>query len=459
MSSEQNIHNYVVTNQKYSAPMRRIRLFSVTMISIVLLASCGDDNGFQEPIDVPTAQAQFFNAVVDSPNLRITGEGSLAAQTSYGSVSTIVRAIPQADRQYQVNYLLDSNEVNLFSSVTQIDINNFQTIVLTGTMAAAAPVVINTPPFDFAEDSTEARLTFLNASPGLDTATVTLTNPIAENQTITMPYAVATEKITTTASENMTLEVRDVDGNLLFASGAFELAARSEQVFALIDYFGPGLQTVQLVNVNSPNFFPQRTLPIQVRSLNLIADRGPVDFLINDAPLASNQNFSDIGQYQDAAIGDNKLAVTALGDPTDELFSTTENLNKGRFVTFGVSGLVNDISHTTSLDDRRPVATHARMTITHLSPTFSTNIDIYVLPTERNVSNSFPLINGMDRNTTFSGELSPGTYNVSITTAGTNDTLVGPTRIDLEPASYYTLVIADSDGGGAPITLQFFDDF
>ncbi|MFB0969542.1 MAG: hypothetical protein QMB04_08590, partial [Pseudomonadales bacterium] len=106
-----------------------------------------------------------------------------------------------------------------------------------------------------------------------------------------------------------------------------------------------------------------------------------------------------------------------------------------------------------------PVATHARMTITHLSPTFSTNIDIYVLPPERDVSNSFPLINGMDRNTTFSGELSPGTYNVSITTAGTNDTLVGPTRIDLEPASYYTLVIADSDGGGAPITLQFFDDF
>ena len=119
----------------------------------------------------------------------------------------------------------------------------------------------------------------------------------------------------------------------------------------------------------------------------------------------------------------------------------------------------NDISDTTSIDDRRPVATHARMTITHLSPTFSTNIDIYVLPPERDVSNSFPLINGMDRNTTFSGELSPGTYNVSITTAGTNDTLVGPTRIDLEKASYYTLVIADSDGGGAPITLQFFDDF
>ena len=55
-----------------------------------------------------------------------------------------------------------------------------------------------------------------------------------------MPYAVATDKITTTASENMTLEVRDVDGNLLFASGAFDLTARSEQVFALIDYFGPG---------------------------------------------------------------------------------------------------------------------------------------------------------------------------------------------------------------------------
>ena len=459
MSFEQNIHNYVVTNQKYSAPMRRIRLFSVTMISIVLLASCGDDNGFQEPIDVPTAQAQFFNAVVDSPNLRITGEGSLAAQTSYGSVSTIVRAIPQADRQYQVNYLLDNNEVNLFSSVTQIDINNFQTIVLTGTMAAAAPVVINTPPFDFAEGSTEARLTFLNASPGLDTATVTLKNPNAENQTITMPYAVATDKITTTASENMTLEVHDVDGNLLFASGTFDLTARSEQVFTLIDYFGPGAATVELVNVNLPNFFRQRALPVQVRSLNLIADRGPVDFSINGASLASNQIFADISEYQDALIRDNAFTVTTFGDPADELLSTTESISAGRFVTFGVSGLVNDISDTTSLDDRRPVATHARMTITHLSPTFSTNIDIYVLPAERNVSNSFPLINGMDRNTTFSGELSPGTYNVSITTAGTNDTLVGPTRIDLEKASYYTLVIADSDGGGAPITLQFFDDF
>ena len=459
MVFERNTHNYVITNHKYPAPMRSIRLFSFTMMSIVLLASCGEDNGFQEPIDVPTAQAQFFNAVIDSPNLRIVGEGSLAAQTTYGSVSSVVSLIPGIDRAYQVNYLLDGAEFNLFESITQIPISNFQTIILTGSMAAAAPVYITTPPFDFEEDSTDVIISFVNASPSLDTATVRLINPDARNQTISLPYAVASGRITTTAAEDITLEVRDADGNLLFESGTFELVARTERVFALIDYFGPGTATVEMVNVNFPNFFRQRSLPVKIRSLNLIADRGPVDFSINGAPLASNQIFTDISDYQDGLIRDNEISVTTFGDPTDELLSTTEDISAGRFVTFGVSGLNNRISNATSVDDRRPVATHARMTVTHLSPTFSTNIDVYVLPPERNISNSFPLINGMDQNATFAGELSPGTYNVTITTTGTKDTLIGPVRIDLEAASFYTLVIADSDGGGEPITLQFYDDF
>ena len=429
------------------------------MMSIVLLASCGDDNGFQEPIEVPRAQAQFFNAVSDSPNLRVTGEGSLAAQTTFGTVSSVVQVLPQADREYQINYLLDGNEINLFSSVTQIPIDHFQTIVLTGTMASAAPVTITTPPSDFEEDSTDARLIFVNASPGLDTATVTLINPVAPNQTISLPFGVATDKVTTTAAEGIQLEVRDASGNLLFASGNFNLNARTEAVFALIDYFGPGTETVQMVNVNAPNFFSERTLPVQARSLNLIPDQGPIDFSLNATPLASNQIFADISSYQDAVSGDNTLTVTTFGDPTDELLSTTQNVNAGRFITFGVSGLVDDISSATTVDERRPIATHARLTITHLSPTFSTNIDIYVLPPERNINNSFPLINGMDQNDTFAGDVTPGTFNVSITTAGTKDVLIGPVRIDIEARNYYTTVIADSDGGGEPITLQFFDDF
>jgi hypothetical protein len=52
-----------------------------------------------------------------------------------------------------------------------------------------------------------------------------------------------------------------------------------------------------------------------------------------------------------------------------------------------------------------------------------------------------------------------GTYDLSITPAGSQTPSIGPTSISLTNSGVYTALLRDAGGGGAPLGVIYLDDF
>jgi hypothetical protein len=52
-----------------------------------------------------------------------------------------------------------------------------------------------------------------------------------------------------------------------------------------------------------------------------------------------------------------------------------------------------------------------------------------------------------------------GTYDLSVTPAGSQTPSIGPTSVSLTNSGVYTAVLRDAAGGGAPPGIIYLDDF
>ena len=436
------------------------RLYSTVLLlgSLFLISSCGDDPGFVAPVPVPTAFASVVNVVPDSPVLAVFGNDIFVDQIQYGQSSDVIRSLPQVVLDYRVVYFDGAVETTVVNSTVLIDIDHLQTIIITGSLDAAVPVVVDSEPLVFEEGNTDTHIVFLNATSSVGAATVTLTNSQDTPQTILLPNGQQSQRITVTAGSDHNIAVTDPsNGNELWLSGDFGLSAQTDRIFVLVDYFGPGATTVRMIAVNIPGQFPNEQLDTAIRLSNVIPDHGPVDISVDDAIVASNLAFSESTNFEPIASGLLTFKVSTFGDPSDELFSDERTLLQGFFYDRGFAGLGGDVAASLSFSSRRPIAVRGRMHFTKLAPSQGA-VDIYIQEPGEDITTTAPIAR-LAETESATVEILQGSFDLIVTDATTANVLYGPLRIDIENRGIYTIILTDKSGGGEPMEAIFLDDF
>ncbi|HIG43603.1 MAG: DUF4397 domain-containing protein [bacterium] len=438
--------------------MRRLYSTVLLLCSLFLISSCGDDPGFTPPIPVPTAFATVVNVVPDSPQLAVFGNDIFVDQIQYAQSSDVIRALPLVALDYRVVYFTDNVETTVLESVVFIDIDHLQTIITTGSIDAAVPIVVDSVPLEFEEGNTNSYIVFVNATSSVGVATVTLTNSQDPTQTIPVPNGQQTERITVTSGSDHNIVVTDAsNGNQLWQSGDFGLSAQTERIFVLVDYFGPGTNTVRMMAVSVPGQFPNEQLDTAVRFSNMIPDHGPVDISVADVVVASNLVFQESTNFLPVSAGSSTVKVYTSGDPSDELFSGESTLIPGFFYDQGFAGLGGVAANSLSFSNQRPAAPRGRIHFTKLAPTKGI-VDIYIHEPGIDISTIAPVARLAETEST-TLEILSGTFNLVVTDTATTNVVYGPVRLDIENRGVYSVILTDKSGGGEPMEAVFLDDF
>jgi hypothetical protein len=447
------IHKSQVVN------MRRPYFLTLLASILFFLSSCGSDDGFT--IDaVPTAFIVVVNAIPDSPELSITSRGSLLGRIQFGQASSILTVLPQIDVPFSADFLdADGNARTLIIATENIAIGNTRIVVYGGTMAE--PKVTRIASLSTDLSATESRVVLLNASNAAPNVNVTITDPNANSQTINLPVDVTSNPIQVATGAGSRIEVRDTtSNNLLWDSGLFNFTQVTERLLLLIDYVGPGSNPVRMFSITEQvdaGLFVDEQLESQIRFVNMTADRGALDVLADGNAIASGLNFGDITSYLNTPNGLTNYAVTTSGDSNDILSSASRSILPGTFYTLGAAGLDTVNSTAFTVNDRRRVTTRTSLNITRLSPS-SGLLDVYLLERGGDVS-GFPVLQSLADFTSVTVDLLPNEFDLVLTAPGQTTPLFGPEPLSLSANGIYSLIITDTEGGGEPVRVQFFDDF
>jgi hypothetical protein len=436
------------------------RIYSVVILACAFLVSCGTDEGFTFS-PTPSGRLTVINAIPTSPELTVVTNNLRSGLISFGQTTGNSTVLPQIPIGLAVSFLNDTVVQTVLDQQVTIDVDGSQIVVLTGSLDNTTAINIIEAPFSYETGTTDTRIRFLNAT-NVASATVNLTNPNGNDESIAMTNGQPTGFTTATAGGGNQIEVRDTSTNaVLWRSGDFFLTPGADRLIMLLDYFGPGDETVRLVSLNDPSgtvLFPNEELVSAVRFVNQTATNGQLDFRV-DGAIAASLNFGDVSDFIEFSPGSKTFSITPAGDPTTELNSVDRILFLGSFQT--IHAAVNDdntgINTSILSSDRRPIATLSQVSITKLSPAVPT-VDMYFQDSGEALTGT-PDITGLTNFNPGTISLRPKSYDLYVTEAGNANILIGPTPLNLESLGIYTIQITDAAGGGTPLRLVLLDDF
>lgn len=437
------------------------RIYSVVLLACAFLVSCGTDDGFTNG-PIPSGQLVVLNAIPASPALTVVTNNLRNGTISFGEATPTTSVLPQIPLDFRVSFVNNNAEQTVLEQEINLDIDFSQTIVLTGTIDIPTAISIVEPPFTYEAGTTDTRIRFLNATSNVASATLSLTNPNGIDATVAMTNGQPTGFTTTTAGTGNQIEIRDTSSDaVLWRSGDFGLSPGADRLFVLVDYFGPGGNTVRMRSINDPSgtiLFGNEELVSGVRFANQSATFGQLDFRV-DGTVATSLNFGEVSDFIEFAPGTKLFTVTPAGDSTTELGSVERQLFTGQFHTFQAATNTDGtgVGSGFFVENRRPVDTQAVISISKLAPAVST-VDMYFQNSGEALSGNAE-INGLANFTSGSVFLRPNNYDLYVTESGNTNILIGPTPLAIESRGIYSIQITDSAGGGTPLRLVLLDDF
>jgi hypothetical protein len=445
-------------------------------IASLFLSACGTDPGFVEPVAVPTGFVRMVNAIPDSVALSPAVDKRVQTEpVNFSDNSSTFNILPTLARPFDVLYADNGQTITLVSQSLTVDVSHEVTMVLAGTMASPRIFAIDNAPATFVSTDNFAELQLVHAANNypaevgfmlvsnadFSNATTVLLGQFSESLLL-RPVATPDFEVIAVSTLPAAGAV-PADADILWRSGSFELPALSRPMLVLLDYFGPGGKGVRagLVGSTGLQFVPTENLPAAIRIANTTPDAGPIDIYLNDELFSSNPAYGVVGAYTETAItGVVSLKVTAAGDPATILLERAPTVNRGRFHTLDLSGIVasSTLAIAMFVDDNRAVPSRMVITGVNSAPN-STALDYYLVTPGTSVadSNAVSINNRLLEPTSFI--VTPGSYDLVITEAGTKTVVVGPQPVTLANNAIYRFYVIDAVGGGLPASLVLADDF
>jgi hypothetical protein len=240
-------------------------------------------------------------------------------------------------------------------------------------------------------------------------------------------------------------------------------------LIAALENTGPGSSPITLGIVDSKGnnalLFDVAT-PGDVRVVHDSPDAPAVSVIANGdvtsplVPSLSYENaFPSSSTYASLPAATYAIAVTPASNPSDAVLSTSLPVAAGSVQSVYAIGLLANISALVTSDDDRRLATQAKLRIIHGSPAAGP-VDIYLTAPGASIASATPTY----ANVAFKADTgfvsyAAGTYDVTVTPAGSKTAAIGPATVTLKNSGIYTAVARDAAGGGAPLGLILLDDF
>ncbi len=252
--------------------------------------------------------------------------------------------------------------------------------------------------------------------------------------------------------------------DVLYDSGTITLQSARNQLFLLVDYFGPGDSPFRVISITNgvASTLAGEELPSAIRVANFVTSTPSVDFYFNDtndAPEFSGVTFGEFTDYMNFDAGAMSINITPDGETTNFIYEQNITLVAGESRTLFLAGDPSSddgVAGFIALDNDRPISTELQLRFLHASAGSGT-IDFYVLETGETVADETPDIEGAVLRTNFNVPVAIGTYDLIATTAGESTVLAGPTRISVD-VGIYSIILSDSENGGEPFTLSVLEE-
>ena len=443
----------------------------LAVLAPLLLSACYDDNNYGgNGYSGPTANFQFLHASPDSPSLSLLIDGQVWIDSLHYGDGTGEIQIPSGSHTVSVQASTPGGPVTVIAPATfDFQQNNDYVMAAEGPYASISAAVF--PHMLSTVDSASTRIQFLHAAPSAPAIAVYLTAPGAPLASSTplgsgsIAFKGATDPSDVPAG---TYEIRITPAGattpVLFDSGSFSLFGGTDVVIAALQNVGPGTSSIVLSLVDS--FDNELTLfdvstPSNVRVVNASPDAPPLDVISNGntaSPLVSSLAFESFTPYLSLTPGSYTFTVTPASNTSQVLSTQALTLNAGSEQTIYALGMYASLGTEVTSDNRRRVATAAKLRIIQGSPGASF-VDVYLTAPGSGIASMVPTFVGIP----FAGDtgfeqFAAGSYDLTVTTSGTQTILIGPTTVTITNTGLYTAVARDAPGGGAPYGLILMDD-
>ncbi|NQV66352.1 MAG: DUF4397 domain-containing protein [SAR86 cluster bacterium] len=454
--------------------MRRSINVVLSLTALLFLTACGTEEGFVEPISVPTGFVRVFHALPDSTVLSVSVSNLNQASVNFSEASPFFNILPGLSRNMEVFYFPDGQRELLLNRQLTVPTRNEATVIIAGTVSSPVVLELQNPPItSTAADYTEVQIVHAANSLSSEVGFLLVQDGDFSAQTSVL-LGQFSESLTINPSSGDNYELLAVsslpatgtaptDGQILWRSGSFSLPVQSRALLVLADYFGPAGKGVRVASLSpsGTQFFSLENLPAAIRIINTLPDQGPIDVFLNDVLFAANVTFNEItdGLLTDLR-GQFALKLTAAGDPSTILAEATPTISQGNYYTLTVTGLSTDTAPSLALkaEDKRNIPTRFILTATHASPS-SGLLDYYFVAPATSITDESPKSINNSLLGASSISFDPGSYDLIVTDAGTKDIVFGPLAVELVNGEIYNFHLTDAAGGGLPLQIVLEDGF
>jgi hypothetical protein len=384
--------------------------------------------------------------------------------------------LPGLPRELSVLYAADGQTQTLLErEVTVADLEQLS-LILAGTLASPVVIDVLSAPLtadisDFAEltivhaaNNYPAEVGFILVQNGDFSAAITsLLGQFTPSLTLTPTLGAGYELLAVT--ELPAAGAAPADANILWRSGTFNLPANTRPLLVLMDYFGPGGQTVKVSSITQQGTrsFATENTPAAVRVLNSLPTQGPIDVFLNGALFFANPAFGVVNDYKLTDFPTiATFRVTPAGDPSTVLLEISPPVSNGNFYALAItngSGDNTSFAMALYLEDNRTIPSRMVITGINAAPGAPALLDYYLLESGQTLDDTNPVSfnNSLLSNTSFA--VIPGDYDLVITETSNKIALSSPLPVSVVNNAIYRFFITDSLGGGEPFQVVLTDDF
>jgi len=422
-------------------------------------------------VTVLASSVQVLHASPDAPKVDVLVDGSKAVSDLDFGQGSGVALLPPGDHTVTVQAQTPGSPTTVIGPANlSFDATTQYIVIAEGAVAQLGPVIFTRPATPV--DAGQARVQVFHAAPNAPAVDVYVTAPGA-NLAGATPLGSFSFKGTIgpasvpAGSYEIRVTVAGQPTQIVFDSGAVAVPAGADLLVAAEQNTGPGSAPITLAVTDSAGHNSQIldvSTPATVRVIHDTADAPAVSVYANSSftsPVVASLAFPNFTGYLPVlpASSISSFQVTPAGNPGTVVLNAPVTLTAGTQYSVYAVGTLATIQPLVTTDDRRRLATQAKVRIIHGSPSAG-SVDIYLTAPGAGIATAIPILTGVPFKAD-TGFLSvpAGSYDVTVTPSGTKSAAIGPATISVANNGIYTAVARDNAGGGTPLGLILLDDF